>query len=215
MVSSAIDPSVYQGALRRRLDTINQMGADATSNFSALMAARRAADAAQEQQGFNNNRQALLGQQAQGYSSPGTSYQGSGKDTFENFMGAIRQRESSGRYGVMGVPVHGDRALGAYQIMGNNLPGWSKQVLGHSVTPQQFLHSKQLQDQIAGHFLQNYYNKYGPAGAAVAWYAGEGTARKWVKNHGQGFNNPQYASGHQFSSISSYAYGILKSMGLV
>jgi len=226
MAGGSIDPAGFQDALRRRLSTIEQMGTDATTNHSQLMAARRAAQAQREAAEMAASQRSLWGSQPSGNSGGGSGsgsparmagikgYKGDGRNTYENFRRAIVQRESGGRYGVMGVPVKGDRAYGAYQIMGRNIPSWSRMALGYSVTPQQFLRSPKLQDQIANYHLQRYYNKYGPAGAAVAWYAGEGNARKYVRQNGRGFNQAQYASGVRFSSISAYAAGILRAMGL-
>jgi hypothetical protein len=130
-------------------------------------------------------------------------------NTFDNFLNAIVSQESGGNYKAMGVPVGGDRAYGRYQVMGNNIPSWTKAALGHSLTPQQYLASPQAQDAVAKYKLGGYYNKYGPEGAAVAWYAGEGTAQRYVRNP-QGFNKPQ----GQFPAISGYAHSILRKMGL-
>ncbi|AGS73942.1 Phage-related minor tail protein (plasmid) [Streptomyces collinus Tu 365] len=66
-------------------------------------------------------------------------------------------------------------ALGAYQVMPEHLAGgneWAGRVFGHSVTPQQFLNSRDMQDQMARVILGGYYQKYGAAGAAAAWFSG-------------------------------------------
>ena len=152
-----------------------------------------------------------------GSSSSGVTFKpgaGNGKNTFDNFRNAIVSQESGGNYRALGVPVSGDRAYGRYQIMGNNIPSWTRMATGRSYSPSQFLNNSALQDQVANYFLGNYYNKYGPAGAAVAWYAGEGTARKYVKRNGVGFNGGQSASGIAMPSVNSYALSILKKMGL-
>lgn len=130
-------------------------------------------------------------------------------NNFENFVSAITSQESGGNYHALGQPVGGDRAYGRYQIMGNNIASWTKAALGKSLTPAQFLASPKAQDATARHFLQGYYNNYGPAGAAVAWYAGAGTAQKYVKNP-SAYNGSQ---GH-FPSINAYAMSILSKMGL-
>jgi len=134
---------------------------------------------------------------------------GTGKNTFDNFLNAIVGQESGGNYGVVGVPVRGDRAYGKYQVMGNNIPSWTRMATGKSYTPQQYLNSPALQDAVAKHFLSGYYNKYGPQGAAVAWYAGEGTAQRYVKNP-SGFSGGQTGG----PSISAYALSIMRKMGL-
>lgn len=63
-------------------------------------------------------------------------------------------------------------ALGAYQILPSNIPSWSKEILGHSITAQQFLNSPRLQDIIAQGMLLKDVAKYGYRGAASTWYSG-------------------------------------------
>jgi hypothetical protein len=140
-------------------------------------------------------------------SSPSySSATGGSGNNFNSFFGAIKSQESGGNYGVVNS---GSGALGAYQIMPSNIPSWSQAATGHTVTAQQFLKNPALQDQIAQYQLKNYYDKYGAAGAAVAWYAGPGTAQKYVKNP-SGYNGSQSGG----PSISGYAMSILKKMGL-
>ena len=86
----------------------------------------------------------------------------------------------------------GDRAYGKYQIMGNNIPEWSRAALGRPVTTQEFLANPQLQDSIFQHRFGQYAQKYGPSGAARAWFAGEG-----------GMNNPN-ARDQLGTSVADY-----------
>jgi hypothetical protein len=83
-----------------------------------------------------------------------------------------------------------------------NVPSWSKQALGVSLTPQQFLKSPGYQDRVAKSKLQYYFNKYGAAGAAKAWYGGESAARK-TSNVKQG----------AYPSINKYAKSIVSRLG--
>src|SRR5690242_10451443 len=96
-----------------------------------------------------------------------------------DYAGAISGIESGGRYGLLGPETRGDRAYGKYQIMGNNIGPWSKEILGQEVTPDQFLANPQIQDAIFQGKFGQYVQKYGPEGAAKAWFAGE-----------KGMNNP-------------------------
>lgn len=91
---------------------------------------------------------------------------------------AIRQVESSGRYGLLGPVVKsGDRAYGAYQVMGNNIPAWTKEVLGKSMTPGEFLKDQKAQDAVAYAMLNKYQNQYGsPQAAASMWFTGRPSA---------------------------------------
>ncbi|HEY6022254.1 MAG TPA: hypothetical protein VIY48_21015 [Candidatus Paceibacterota bacterium] len=92
--------------------------------------------------------------------------------TFEQFFWSIAQQESGSNYGALGVWTGGDRAYGKYQVMGNNVPGWTKAYYGKSLTPQQFLNNPSAQEAVARGKLQSYFNKYGARGAAAAWYSG-------------------------------------------
>lgn len=92
------------------------------------------------------------------------------------YADAIASIESagSGNYRAVGPATRtGDRAFGRYQIMGQNIRPWSKEVLGREVTPQEFMANPQLQDQIFSGKFGQYVDKYGPEGAARAWFAGE------------------------------------------
>ena len=116
------------------------------------------------------------------YQSPGVTGGGnqsgsysSGNGNFDSFVNAIAGKESGGNYGA--VNRHSG-AMGKYQIMPGNISSWSREILGYSISPQQFLRSPQLQEQIARGKLQQYYNKWGPGGAAVAWYSGPGNVEK-------------------------------------
>lgn len=88
---------------------------------------------------------------------------------------AIAGIESGGKYDILGpVTRTGDRAYGKYQVMGNNIPEWSQAALGQPMTKEQFLASPEAQDAVFNHRFGQYTNKYGPEGAARAWFAGEG-----------------------------------------
>lgn len=180
----------YDAAIRRRLDLINQWGADAT-NFASQRA--QASQQAQPSYAGEPTAQNISNAQMGG--------------NFGSFLRAISGRESGGNYGARNSS---SGALGKYQIMPGNIPSWSREALGHSISASQFAHSPRYQEQIAQYKLRQYYNKWGPEGAAVAWYAGPGTANKYMNRRGQGFNAAQGA----YPSISAYALRILRDMGL-
>lgn len=101
-----------------------------------------------------------------------------GSGTLGKFLNAIATQESGGRYNALGIVTRsGDRAYGKYQVMGANIPSWSKAALGKSLTPQEYLHSPRAQEAVARFKLTQYFKRYGASGAAKAWYAGEGNAR--------------------------------------
>ncbi|MER8925779.1 hypothetical protein [Mesorhizobium sp. M0859] len=91
------------------------------------------------------------------------------------YAAAIRSIESagSGGYSALGPWTNGDRAYGAYQVMGNNIPSWSQDALGKSLTPDQFLSDPAAQDAIFQKQFGKYLTKYGnPQDAASAWFTG-------------------------------------------
>src|SRR5579885_2495498 len=78
----------------------------------------------------------------------------------------------TGNYQQMGPATRGGaRALGRYQVMPASLAEWGPKYLGQSITPDQFLASPQLQDQLYAARMGELTQKYGPIGAAKAWFA--------------------------------------------
>lgn len=95
-----------------------------------------------------------------------------------SYRDAIASIESagSGDYSALGpVTKSGDRAYGRYQVMGANIPDWTKEALGQALTPEQFAASPQAQDAVFDHRFGGYVDKYGPAGAASMWFSGDPT----------------------------------------
>jgi len=126
---------------------------------------------------------------------------------FNTFRNAISSQESGGNYSARNVS---SGAMGKYQIMPGNLggknSGWDFEALGFDITPQQFLSTPALQEKIASFKLKEYYDRYGPAGAAVAWYAGPGAVNK--------SSNSTKSQG-AYPSIDAYKKSILRRMGLI
>lgn len=90
---------------------------------------------------------------------------------------AIKDIESrGGNYGAIGpVTRSGDQAYGAYQMMGANIPSWTQQSLGVSMTPQQFLNDPSAQDKTFNNIYGGYLDKYGMSGASSKWFTGSAT----------------------------------------
>lgn len=179
----------YHDALMRRLGMIEELG----SNASMLQAA-----AYRPKQPDIN---------VPGYTPPPMSGPAGG-GSFAKFMNAISGQESGGNYGAVN-PHSG--AMGKYQIMPANIKGtgrgWDYEALGRDISVSQFMKSPQLQEAIARYKLKSYYDKWGPAGAAVAWYAGPGTAKKYLANPGR-YTSPQGS----YPSIASYVNLVLGKM---
>jgi hypothetical protein len=208
----------YANALRSRLQLIDSIGEEQTT-WERISNARKRADAAQQQKlaqmraqmdaynRGNANSQSISNGLVQA-PAPGSSSSG-GDRGFNSFVNSIGQKESSGRYGAVN---RYSGALGKYQIMPANINGrnrgWDYEALGHDVSTSQFLSSPEIQEKVARYKLQQYYNKYGPAGASIAWYAGPGAANRYIKT-GKASTNTQ-AWG--FPSIASYMQSITGSM---
>lgn len=128
-----------------------------------------------------------------------------GGGSFEKFINAITGQESGGNYNARNGS---SGAMGRYQIMPGNLSGtgkgWDFEALGRDISNSQFMGNPKLQDAIARYKLQQYYKKWGPRGAAIAWYAGPGAVGRVGGNKSQG----------AYPTINQYANSILKRMGL-
>jgi uncharacterized protein (TIGR02594 family) len=116
--------------------------------------------------------QSVLAPNVQGPANPGTRQD----YTPEQRRNAIASIESqgSGDYAALGRITNrqGDRAYGRYQVMGSNIPAWTKQVLGTEMTPDQFLADPAAQDKVFDAIYGGYVNKYGERGAASMWFTG-------------------------------------------
>jgi hypothetical protein len=97
-------------------------------------------------------------------------------DDIDRYADAISRIESGGRYDLTG-PTHPrmGRALGRYQVMETNLQPWLREAGLPQMTAEQFLASPQAQDAVFRHRFGGYVQRYGPEGAAQAWFAGPGS----------------------------------------
>jgi len=123
--------------------------------------------------------------------------------SIEEWKTRIARNESGGRkdaYTLVGERSRrGDYPYGKYQVMGENIPKWTKGYLGREMTPEQFLADPDAQEQLATAKGGEYMTKYGPNGAAAAWFAGEkgmndpnrkDTLGTHVAEYGRRFNIP-------------------------
>lgn len=109
---------------------------------------------------------------------------------------AIGQFESGGNYKAIGPKTSsGDQAYGKYQIMGNNIPSWSKEALGYSINKEEFLSSPELQDKIAQYKMGKYFDKYGNIeDVASMWFSGKPVAKAGNAKDVIGTSVPKYIS---------------------
>lgn len=106
---------------------------------------------------------------------------------------AIGAEESSGNYGAVGKPVKGKRAYGKYQIMEQNIPEWSKQALGRSISLEEFKNSPELQDKIAKYKMKEYFDKgYSHQDVASMWLSGRPLKDNNRKDLATGISVPDY-----------------------
>lgn len=113
------------------------------------------------------------------------------------YRDAIASIESkgSGDYSALGPATNGDRAYGRYQVMGSNIPAWTKAALGQSLTPQQFLADPKAQDAVFDYQFGQNMQKYGnPNDAASVWFTGRpqaqgGNSRDVLGTSGNGYVN--------------------------
>ncbi len=112
---------------------------------------------------------------------------------------AIGQFESGGNYKALGpVTKNGDRAYGKYQVMGNNIPSWTKEALGKSMTKEQFLADPKAQDRVAEYKMGQHLAKYGNVGdVASVWFSGQPIKKAGNKKDIIGTSVPQYVKNVQ------------------
>lgn len=131
-------------------------------------------------------------------------------DPVAQAMQGIASVESKGwknPYAAKGVVVKtgayaGDRAYGKYQVMGKNVPNWTREVLGRSMTPAQFLINPQAQEAVARFKIGQIYKEFGNiADTASVWFSGRPVAQA---------GNAVDANG---TTVSRYIAGVMKGLG--
>ncbi|CAB4128658.1 hypothetical protein UFOVP100_54 [uncultured Caudovirales phage] len=95
-----------------------------------------------------------------------------------NTLNGIAHVESGGAkdpYSLIGRDAgHGDHAIGKYQVMESNVPSWTKEALGQSMTPQEFLNSPQAQEKVAAYMVNKHLNKgNSPHDVGSIWLTGK------------------------------------------
>src|SRR5207248_4076931 len=128
--------------------------------------------------------------------------------TLDQLIYGIRQVESGGNYSV----VNGIGAVGAYQILKSNIPEWTRQALGYSMTWQQFRDSRSAQDAVARYKLGGFLKKYGAQGAASMWFGGQPNPNSTASDGGntvrQYVNKVMAASGGGGVTSGGGSYGL-------
>lgn len=105
------------------------------------------------------------------------SLQGGDMAKYRDAIASIESR-GSGDYAAVGPQTKtGDRAYGRYQVMGANIPAWTKEILGRSMTPQEFLSDQKAQDAVFDAKFGGYLKSGGPQNAASMWFTGKPLAQ--------------------------------------
>lgn len=110
---------------------------------------------------------------------------------------AVSGKESGGNYRAVG-PTHSKygRALGKYQVMETNVPSWTKEALGKSLTPDEFLADDKAQDAVFQHRFGGYLSRTGSiADAASMWHSGVPVAQAGNRKDSLGTKTTDYARG--------------------
>lgn len=109
------------------------------------------------------------------------------------------ESKGSGDYSAVGPVTHtGDRAYGRYQVMGANIPSWTREVLGREMSPQEFLANKGAQDAV-------FRTKFGQSAdndtdRASIWFTGRPLAQGGRSSDG-------YITGNQYVDRFNKAMG--------
>lgn len=128
----------------------------------------------------------------------------SGLDVWAAGIRKIESGSYAGNYGAVGPMTNrGDRAYGAYQVMGANISTWTKEVLGQSLSIKEFLADQSAQDKIFYAKFSQSADKFGSmADATSVWFSGRPISR--AGNASDGYNTvPQYVGKVQ-SAVDAY-----------
>lgn len=118
----------------------------------------------------------------------------------DSFLERMAKKESGGNYSVLGPVINnggmyqGDRAVGKYQVMGKNVPSWTKQYLGKSMSAEQFRADKNAQDNLMRARANELYKKYSNwADVASVHFTGQPLSKSKGKKDQLGTTAESYA----------------------
>jgi hypothetical protein len=94
-------------------------------------------------------------------------------DKLSRNIASIESGGSKNPYQALGPNVPGrGQAIGKYQVMPENIPGWTLAATGRSMTPDQFRASPEAQEAVFRDQMQRHLQLYGPKDAASIWFTG-------------------------------------------
>ena len=91
---------------------------------------------------------------------------------------AIRSIESGSAQGNYSAVNKDTGAIGAYQVMPDNVGPWTEAYYGKKLTPDEFKASPDAQNAVFEGRFGSYVKQFGPEGAAQAWLGGPGSVGK-------------------------------------
>jgi len=116
---------------------------------------------------------------------------------------AIKTIESGspdGNYKAIGPDVKRkdgtiDNGYGAHQVMGSNIPSWTKEALGQPLTKEEFLASPEAQDATFRYHFGKNLQKFGnPQDAASVWFTGRPISQAANRQDPLGTTMPAYVA---------------------
>ena len=96
-------------------------------------------------------------------------------DTLSRNIASIESGGWKNPYEAVGPVVPGGRgsAIGKYQVMPENIPGWTMAALGKSMTPEEFKASPSAQEAVMHDQMQRGLQLYGPKDVASIYFTGK------------------------------------------
>jgi hypothetical protein len=91
-------------------------------------------------------------------------------DTLSKNIAGIESGGWKNPYDALNPTTH---AVGKYQVMPSNIPGWTMAATGQSMTPEQFQANPQAQEAVFRDQMQRNLQLYGPKDAASIWFTGK------------------------------------------
>jgi len=111
-------------------------------------------------------------------------------------IGNVESGGSKNPYALIGKDTgNGDRAIGKYQVMASNIPSWTKEAFGQSMTPEQFTASPEAQEKLAGFMMNKHLNAgNSPQDVGSIWFTGKPLAQAGNVHDVNGTTPTQYVN---------------------
>lgn len=128
----------------------------------------------------------------------------------ERLRKAVVQQESNGNHQLLNAS--GSGAMGLGQIMPENLPSWSQEALGRSISQEEFLSNPELQLKIIDFKLNQYWQAAIVQANGNEQEAVQRVAAWWYSGNPDKFQDttPQYWDGDAYPSIADYSQQVLQ-----